>query len=95
MAGTVSDCVPIKVLFFAKARELAGTSDARVELPRSLSGHQCRQRIEEAFPALSALKGGYVLAVNEQYVDLQSRDTESLSLKDSDEIAVIPPLSGG
>lgn len=40
---------------------------------------------------LQALAGVLVLAVNQEYVDMDA----SLQLQESDEVAVIPPLSGG
>ncbi len=87
--------VEVEVLFFAKARELASTSRARVKLPTHLTGSQCQAALEDAFPGLRALRGGYVLAVNEEYVDRAEHETDQLRLKHADEIAVIPPISGG
>ncbi len=89
--------VEVEVLFFAKARELASAARARLCLPRRLTGWQCQKALEEAFPGLRALRGGYVLALNEEYVDLTGGQdaAEELCLKDADEIAVIPPISGG
>lgn len=41
---------------------------------------------------LSVLKGQVVLAVRQQYVAI---DDQLLTLEDGDEVAVVPPLSGG
>lgn len=41
---------------------------------------------------LSVLKGQVVLAVRQQYVAI---DDQLLTLGDGDEVAVVPPLSGG
>lgn len=100
MASPPSQTVQVEVLFFAKARELAEASSIRLALPEHLTGSQCRRALEEAFPALRALRGGYVLALNEEYVEAAEHGKEEdqqqkLRLKEADEIAVIPPISGG
>lgn len=41
---------------------------------------------------LSVLQGQVVLAVRQQYVAI---DDQVLTLGDGDEVAVVPPLSGG
>ena len=40
-------------------------------------------------PALDSVLRSAVLAVNQEYV------TENVALRDGDEVAVIPPISGG
>lgn len=41
---------------------------------------------------LSELQGQVVLAVRQQYISI---DEQLVSLGDGDEVAVVPPLSGG
>jgi molybdopterin converting factor small subunit len=41
---------------------------------------------------LSAYTGSFVLALNQEYIDLND---DALALRTGDEVAVIPPLSGG
>lgn len=46
--------------------------------------------IVAAYPALAEIKDAIVLAVNQSYVDGEARP-----LAEGDEVAVIPPISGG
>ena len=43
------------------------------------------------YPKLKEMKGSFVLALNHQYVTSPS----SAVLKSGDEVAIIPPISGG
>ena len=74
----------VTVRLFAGLRERAGTGMRELELPEgSRAGDVC--------PALELDErpGGLALAVNRRYVE----DDEPLS--DGDEVALIPPVSGG
>lgn len=44
------------------------------------------------FCSLSAISGNLILALNQEYLE---RDSENIRLNAGDEIAVIPPISGG
>jgi molybdopterin synthase catalytic subunit/molybdopterin converting factor small subunit len=72
----------VKVRLFAALRELAGWSE------RDVDGIT---RVDQVWPALSLgpEPDGLVYAVNKEYVQ---RDHE---LSEGDEVAVIPPVSGG
>ena len=48
--------------------------------------------ILSAFPALAEIEDAIVLAVNQQYVDASAGEQ---LLAEGDEVAVIPPISGG
>ena len=80
----------IRILFFAKARELVNVSSAAIRVPNSqITEDQLLTLIELKFPELKVLKRGFVLALNEEYAG------GTLNLKSGDEIAIIPPISGG
>lgn len=87
--------IPVKVLFFAKARELAGNIvQATFDLPPQEQGkYLCSDLLNLISDKynLGLIKETIVLAVNEEYCDLNG----SVTVKPGDEIAVIPPLSGG
>jgi MoaE-MoaD fusion protein len=74
----------VKVRLFAGLRERAGTGEREVELPEG-------SRATDAWTALGlgAEPPGLAYAVNRQYVD------HDHVLADGDELAVIPPVSGG
>jgi molybdopterin synthase catalytic subunit len=76
--------VKVAVKLFAALRERAGTRERSLELADDAS-------VEDVWPALGLGEepAGLVYAVNRTYVD------RSHALADGDEIALIPPVSGG
>eukprot|EP00040_Diaphanoeca_grandis_P014334 m.72626 g.72626 ORF g.72626 m.72626 type:complete len:87 (+) comp24471_c0_seq1:138-398(+) len=83
----------VKVLFFAKARELASVDGAELDFePAEATGTQILSQIVRAIPSLEDIKSTCVLALNEEYVDM---DGQTVQLNVGDTLAVIPPLSGG
>ena len=79
----------IKVLLFAA---LAGRArQGRLELMLD-SGATVSTAVETLLadrPELAAIRAGVLFAVNQQYVGLDHH------LRDSDELAILPPVSGG
>ena len=80
----------VKILFFAKARELAGRREAQLELPTPLSSAELKDQVVRGF-SLESIQDIVILALNEEFVG----ENAKLNLSERDEIAVIPPLSGG
>jgi sulfur-carrier protein len=81
----------IKTLFFASYRELAGTDELTIVLP---AGE--RATVADLVAALrtrgaawAALPDRPVVAVNQEYA------RGDAALRDGDEVAFIPPVSGG
>lgn len=86
--------IRVKVLFFAKARELAGgITETQLELPQQ-EQFCCSHLLTLICDKynLNLIKQSVILAVNEEYCDDLSN---FVKLKTGDEIAIIPPLSGG
>ncbi|QEL14474.1 molybdopterin converting factor subunit 1 [Limnoglobus roseus] len=79
----------LTVLLFARAKELVQRDAVSVILPPSATVGDLRSRLAAEFPQLSSLLGVCVIAVNHDFAD------DSRGLLPSDEIAVIPPVSGG
>lgn len=88
--STSGDTVLVKILFFAKARELSGCKETNIHLPVVLSAADLKDRLVEDYN-LQSIKEVVILAVNEEFVELESE----VKLREKDEIAIIPPLSGG
>jgi len=82
--------IEVRVLFFAKARELTGTKECKIYIPRELSSTNLFDKIIHTFK-LESIRNQIILALNEEFVVPNS----TLILSEKDEIAVIPPLSGG
>lgn len=82
--------VTVTVRFFARARELAKSSKATVQVPKSLCGNDLRCILVEQFNLFS-IGNVFILAVNECYIS----DNLQITLKENDTVAVIPPISGG
>jgi molybdopterin converting factor subunit 1 len=74
---------------FAIVRERAGVSEAVIELPAGATVAAARDALAERFPPTADALRRCAFAVNRAHGSL------STSLNDGDEVAVIPPVSGG
>lgn len=82
----------VRILFFAKARELSGKNEAFYQLnTTNIVASELLRRICEDFN-LEFIRDNLILAINEVYCDDLRLE---LQLSEGDEVAVIPPLSGG
>jgi molybdopterin converting factor subunit 1 len=79
----------IKLKFFAILHDLAGVREATVELPEDATVSIASDAIAQQFPSIARHLPRVAFAVNQEY---RSKDTV---LRDGDEIALIPPVSGG
>lgn len=79
----------VNVLFFGLARDVTGCGHERAELPEGSSVGSLRRRYDERFPRLAELAGSLLAAVNQEIAE------SSQVLRDGDEVAFLPPVSGG
>ena len=79
----------IKALFFATYRDIAGTDELEVELPGGSSVADLVLSLRDRGEAWQALPPQPAVAVNLTYSNLRA------PLSDGDEVAFIPPVSGG
>lgn len=83
--------VLVKIFFFAKAKDLTGTFESTIQLVTPIPYPSLLDTIVEQFK-LNPLRHSLVLALNEEYLE----DTQQIiELKETDCLAVIPPISGG
>ncbi len=78
-----------KVRFFAGLADAAGTRETEVELGEGLSAADAFRLLCRRFPDLSDHGDNILYAVNAEYV------SSDHPLMDGDELALIPPVSGG
>ncbi|MGA2629610.1 MAG: molybdenum cofactor biosynthesis protein MoaE [Terriglobia bacterium] len=79
----------VEVLFFGLAHDLTGFDRERLDLAESVSVLDLRRQYEERFPRLRELADSLLAAVNEEIA------SPSQVLREGDEIAFMPPVSGG
>ncbi|URE35115.1 hypothetical protein MUK42_15734, partial [Musa troglodytarum] len=72
-----------------RARDLTGSTEICLEMPDGSTARDCMCKLLIEFPNLREIYNSMVLALNEEYAP------ESTLLKDKDELAIIPPISGG
>jgi molybdopterin converting factor subunit 1 len=79
----------VRVLFFGAARE-AAADEAELTLEEGATARAAFGRLLEEYPALRRFRSSLLVAVNQEY----ARDLD-VPLKDGDELALFPPVSGG
>ena len=77
----------VNVLAFGIAKDIFGRSSVDVELSGGTAGN-LKRSLEERYPRLKHL-ASYMVAVNNEYAE------DGLIINEKDEIAIIPPVSGG
>ncbi|MFQ6057504.1 MAG: molybdopterin converting factor subunit 1 [Anaerolineae bacterium] len=77
----------VKVRFFASYRELVGRRELELEVAAGATVADLWRRLGQEFPRLSAISPA--AAVNMEYVPFE------VGLHDGDEVAFLPPVSGG
>ncbi|BCJ85864.1 molybdopterin converting factor subunit 1 [Effusibacillus dendaii] len=78
-----------KIRFFAGVAEAAGQREHTVDLPEGSAVKDLISKLQEEFPQAADLFGKSFFSVNQEYAD------PSVIIKAGDELAVIPPVSGG
>ena len=79
----------VTVKLFAILRDRAGIRETNLDLTDGNNVTEAVSQLVRRFPAVEPFVSKLAYAVNEQYVPA---DTE---LHDGDELALIPPVSGG
>jgi molybdopterin synthase sulfur carrier subunit len=78
----------LRILAFGIAKDILGTASMEKEWSDGLTMHDLRSQLEKEYPKLKELRT-FMLALNSEYA------TGPEQVNDNDEIAIIPPVSGG
>ena len=79
----------VRVLFFGMLKDLVGRSADEAELADGATLGSVFERYAQLTPRLRELASSIVIARNQQFADV------STAVEDGDEIALLPPVSGG
>ena len=79
----------VTLRLFARLREISGKSEFALEVPDGADARTVWNGLAQEYPGLAPYAGSVSCAVNEEYARLTTR------LKDGDEVAFLPPVSGG
>ena len=79
----------LRVLFFGMLKDLVGRPAEEIELPDPADVRSVFERYASLHPRLRELAPSIVAARNQEFADLATR------LADGDEVAFLPPVSGG
>lgn len=79
----------VTVRYFALVREITGKRTEEREVPEGTSAGQLLDQITAEYPAVERLRRASMLMVNQEYVQPDH------VLAGGDEVALIPPVSGG
>ena len=78
----------MRILFFAHLKDVTGQAEAEMTAGE-VDADGLWQKLIAAYPGLARFRGSVRLARNQEYVGREARFT------DADEVALIPPVSGG
>lgn len=77
----------VSVLLFAALREALGTPQIEIDVPESARVRDVLEQLRSNHPTLAGRR--FAIALNRSY------GTEDQMLSEGDQIALIPPVSGG
>ena len=79
----------VTVRLFARLREIAGHGELRQDVPDGTDARGVWDRLAAQHPELEPYGASISCAVNEEYAKFSTR------LREGDEVAFLPPVSGG
>ena len=85
----MTNAVNVRVLFFGAARDAVGANELDLTLEAPATVSSAFQSLKTRFSQLERFGRSLLFAVNQEYA------TPDTQLKENDELAVFPPVSGG
>src|SRR5712691_7865483 len=89
MEATDNKAIHVRVLFFGAARNATGREHLELSLSSPANVASAFTQLLADYPALARFGNSLLIAVNQEYA-LPDRE-----ISDGDELAVLPPVSGG
>lgn len=91
------DVTAIRIKLFASAKEIVGGGNSEITLEfreeTKITFTELRKRILQTYPKLAQIP--FVFAINYKIADESTINTANTTITSSDEIALLPPISGG
>ena len=78
----------LEILLFGIAREIVGSSKLQFDLDAPLDVKSFKQMLQNKYPRMNHLSY-YKVAINQEFAE------DGQLLNEGDEVALIPPVSGG
>ena len=85
----MSNTIKITALLFGQAREIAGAASLEIEVAQPATVASAFAELIAGHPKLAAMERSLLFAINEEYAGREQ------ALNDGDQLAVLPPVSGG
>ena len=82
-------CMQVRVLYLGMLRDIAGCGHEVVSLADGSRLSDLYAELERRFPRLQGFRNSLALALNQEYADAAAE------LHNNDEVALLPPVSGG
>jgi molybdopterin converting factor subunit 1 len=79
----------VTVKLFAAAREMIGAEEVKLELPEGATVADVKRILIQSYPQIAGILSRSVMARNQEYA------LDEDVVEESDELAVISPVSGG
>jgi molybdopterin synthase catalytic subunit len=79
----------VKVLFFGMLKEITGRAEEDLQLPEGARLEGVFEHYAQQFPRIREMAASIVLARNQEFSELQT------GIAEGDEVAFLPPVSGG
>ena len=79
----------VRVLFFGRLKEIVGRAEDNAELSEGARVEDLFARYGNQFPELAKFRASVAAAVNQEYAEWGA------PLHNNDEVAFLPPVSGG
>ncbi len=86
---TSARIMQVQVRLFARYRELAGTGSLSLDVPDNSTALDVFDRVAARYPDMQPMRGSTLMAVDQEFVK------PGTELRDGEELALMPPVSGG